>query len=38
VVGGDRDEAVCGEDDGVANWWGQPGSGSGRERGEGGGD
>jgi hypothetical protein len=35
VVGGDRDEAVRDEDDGVADWWGQPASGSGREWGEG---
>jgi hypothetical protein len=34
VVGGDRDEAVRDEDDGVADWWGQPASGSGREWGE----
>jgi hypothetical protein len=38
VVGGDRGEAIHGEDDGVADWWGQPVSGSGRERGRGGGD
>jgi hypothetical protein len=38
VVGGDYGEAVCGEDDGVADWWGQPISGSGLERGRGGGD
>jgi hypothetical protein len=35
VVGGDHGEAVCDEDDGVAYWWGQPVSGSGRERGRG---
>jgi hypothetical protein len=38
MAGGDRDEAVRGEDDGVADWWGQPARGSGRERGRGGGD
>jgi hypothetical protein len=38
MVRGDRGEAVRGEDDGVADWWGQPVSGSGRERGRGGGD
>jgi hypothetical protein len=38
VVGGDRGEAVRGEDDRVADWWGQPASGSDRERGRGGGD
>jgi hypothetical protein len=38
VAGGDRGEAVHGEDDGVTDWWGQPASGSGRERGRGGGD
>jgi hypothetical protein len=35
VAGGDRDEAVCGEDDGMADWWGPPASGSGHERGRG---
>jgi hypothetical protein len=38
VAGCDRDEAVCGEDDGMSKWWGPPASGSGRERGRGGGD
>jgi hypothetical protein len=38
VAGGDRDEAVRGEDDGAADRWGQPASGSGRERGRGKGD
>jgi hypothetical protein len=38
VAGGDRSEAVRGENDGVADWWGQPASGSGRERGRGRGD
>jgi hypothetical protein len=33
VAGGDR-----GEDDRVTDWWGQSASGSGRERGRGGGD
>jgi hypothetical protein len=35
VVGGDRDKAVRGEDDGAADRWGQSASGSGRERGVG---
>jgi hypothetical protein len=35
VAGGDRGEAVRGEDDGVADWWGQSASGSGREQGRG---
>jgi hypothetical protein len=35
VAGGDRGEAIRGEDDGVADRWGQPASGSGRERGRG---
>jgi hypothetical protein len=38
VAGGDRGEAVRGEDDGVTDWRGQSASGSGRERGRGGGD
>jgi hypothetical protein len=38
VAGGDRCEAVHGEDDGVTDWWGQSASGSGHERGRGGGD
>jgi hypothetical protein len=38
MAGGDRDEAVHGEDDGAADRWGQPASGSGRERGRGKGD
>jgi hypothetical protein len=38
VAGGDRGEAIRGEDDGVADWWGQSASGSDRERGRGGGD
>jgi hypothetical protein len=37
VAGGDRDEAVRGEDDEVTDWWGQSTSGSDRERGRGGG-
>jgi hypothetical protein len=37
VAGGDRDEAVRGEDDGVTNWWGQSASGSDHEQGRGGG-
>jgi hypothetical protein len=36
VAGGDRGKAVRGEDDGVADWWGQPASGSGHERWRGG--
>jgi hypothetical protein len=35
MAGGDRDEAVRGEDDGAANRWGQLASGSGRKRGRG---
>jgi hypothetical protein len=38
MAGGDRDEAVHGEDDGAADRWGQPASGSGRKRGRGKGD
>jgi hypothetical protein len=37
VAGGDRDEAVRGEDDEVTDWWGQSASGSDREQGRGGG-
>jgi hypothetical protein len=35
VAGGDRGEAVRGEDDEVTNWWGQSAGGSDRERGRG---
>jgi hypothetical protein len=38
VAGGDRDEAVRGEDDRAADRSGQPASGSGHERGRGEGD
>jgi hypothetical protein len=37
VAGGDHDEAVRGEDDGVTDSWGQSTSGSDREQGRGGG-
>jgi hypothetical protein len=38
VAGGDRGEAVRGEDDGAADRWGRLVRGSGHERGRGGGD
>jgi hypothetical protein len=35
VAGGDRDEAVCGEDDGMADWWARLPMGATASEGEG---